>query len=67
MRVDLFSITQGDKRTISFMSQALGFMADLDTETNHLRWMGNTRFLVGALRGCMCVILIVGMNAHNYS
>jgi len=51
MKVDLFSFTQGDKRSISFMSQSLGLMADLDIGTEHLRWMGDTRFVVGLLRG----------------
>ncbi|KAF8163335.1 ATP-NAD kinase-like domain-containing protein [Crassisporium funariophilum] len=53
MKVDLFSMTQGGKRTISFMSQALGLMADLDIGTDHLRWMGETRFMYGLLRGVM--------------
>lgn len=51
MRVDVFSITQGGKRTISFMSQSLGLVADADIGTENLRWMGDTRFLVGMLRG----------------
>ncbi|KAG6866957.1 hypothetical protein C0991_003873 [Blastosporella zonata] len=51
MKVDLFSLTQNGKRTISFMSQALGLMADLDIGTENLRWMGDTRFMVGLLRG----------------
>ncbi|KAG6814381.1 hypothetical protein H0H92_010967 [Tricholoma furcatifolium] len=53
MKVDVFSLTQGDKRTISFMSQALGLMADLDIGTENLRWMGDTRFTVGLLRGVL--------------
>lgn len=51
MKVDLFSITQGEKRTVSFMSQAVGLMADLDIGTDNLRWMGDTRFIYGLLRG----------------
>jgi len=51
MKVDLFSMTQGGKRSLSFMSQALGLMADLDLGTEHLRWMGDTRFMVGLLKG----------------
>ncbi|KAG6907358.1 hypothetical protein DXG01_009242 [Tephrocybe rancida] len=51
MKVDVFSLTQDGKRTISFMSQALGLMADLDIGTENLRWMGDTRFMVGLLRG----------------
>lgn len=51
MKVDVFSFTQNGKRTISFMSQALGLAADLDVGTDHLRWMGETRFMYGFLRG----------------
>ncbi|KAF8654225.1 hypothetical protein AX16_003749 [Volvariella volvacea WC 439] len=51
MKVDMFSITQNGKRTFSFMSQAVGLMADLDIGTEHLRWMGDARFLVGLAKG----------------
>jgi len=51
MPVDAFSITQNGKRTISFMSQALGLMADADIGTENLRWMGDARFFLGVLRG----------------
>jgi hypothetical protein len=51
MKVDIFSMTQGDKRVFTYMSQALGLMADLDIGTEHLRWMGDTRFVYGFLRG----------------
>ena len=51
MKTDLFSLTQGEKRSLSFMSQSLGLMADLDLDTEHLRWMGDTRFFYGMLRG----------------
>jgi sphingosine kinase len=53
MKVDVFSLIQNGKRTISFMSQALGLMADLDIGTEHLRWMGDTRFMVGLIKGGM--------------
>ncbi|KAG7092503.1 hypothetical protein E1B28_008854 [Marasmius oreades] len=49
--VDLFLITQSGKSSISFMSQSVGLMADLDVGTDHLRWLGETRFLYGFLRG----------------
>jgi sphingosine kinase len=52
MKVDLFSVTQGGKRSISFMSQSLGLMADLDIGTENLRWMGDARFVFGFVRGC---------------
>lgn len=51
-RADLFSFIQEGKRTISFMSQAMGVMADLDLGTEHLRWMGDARFVYGIIRGC---------------
>lgn len=38
------------------MSQSLGLMADLDIGTEHLRWMGDTRFMVGLLRGGECIL-----------
>ena len=54
MKVDVFSLTQKGKRTISFMSQALGLMADLDIGTENLRWMGDARFMIGLIRGSAC-------------
>ena len=35
-------MTQGDKRVLSFVSQAMGLMAELDVDTEHLRFMGDT-------------------------
>ena len=58
MKVDVFSITQGDKRSLSYMSQAVGLMADLDLGTENLRWMGDTRFAVGLLKGGSSVHLL---------
>jgi sphingosine kinase len=46
-RIDLASITQGDKRTLSFLSQALGIVAESDLATEHMRWLGDARFTVG--------------------
>ncbi|KAF8550294.1 hypothetical protein OG21DRAFT_1468925 [Imleria badia] len=51
MKVDLFSFIQGNQKRISFMSQTIGLMADVDIETEHLRWMGDLRFVWGYLRG----------------
>lgn len=51
MKVDLFSLTQNGNRTISFMAQTLGLMADLDFDTEHLRWMGDSRFIYGFIKG----------------
>lgn len=45
--LDLASVTYGDKRTISFLSQAIGIVADSDLGTDHLRWMGAARFTFG--------------------
>ncbi|KAK1969648.1 diacylglycerol kinase catalytic domain-containing protein [Colletotrichum sublineola] len=47
--MDLISITQGDRRTLSFLSQALGIVAESDLGTEHLRWMGGARFTWGYL------------------
>ncbi|KAF1834247.1 sphingoid long chain base kinase-like protein [Decorospora gaudefroyi] len=47
--LDLASITQGDRRTLSFLSQAVGIVAELDLATEHLRWMGSARFTWGFL------------------
>lgn len=51
MSIDLLSILQSGKRSVSFMSQSVGLVADLDLGTEHLRWMGSNRFLYGFLRG----------------
>ncbi|KAG2349830.1 hypothetical protein BDR05DRAFT_986223 [Suillus weaverae] len=50
LKTDLFSFTQGDRRLISFMSQTIGITADIDIETEQLRWMGDTRFIIGYIR-----------------
>ena len=49
MPLDLVSFTQGDKRTLSFLSQSLGILAESDLGTDHLRWMGDLRFMFGFL------------------
>ncbi|EIW73704.1 hypothetical protein TREMEDRAFT_67509 [Tremella mesenterica DSM 1558] len=38
-------------RRWSFLATAMGLMVDLDIGTEHLRWMGNSRFIYGYLRG----------------
>ncbi|KAM4066996.1 diacylglycerol kinase catalytic domain-containing protein [Hirsutella rhossiliensis] len=45
--LDLVSITQGDRRFVSFLSQAIGIIAESDLATEHLRWMGSARFNLG--------------------
>ena len=47
--LDLISVTQGDRRTLSFLSQATGMGAESDLATEHLRWMGDIRFRIGFL------------------
>lgn len=47
--LDLASITQGDKRYISFLSQAVGIVAESDIGTDNIRWMGPARFELGYL------------------
>lgn len=42
MPTDVFSVTQKDTRVLSFMSQAIGLMSELDLGTEHLRFMGDT-------------------------
>ncbi|KAH9981169.1 ATP-NAD kinase-like domain-containing protein, partial [Lactifluus volemus] len=53
MSIDVLSILQSGKRSLSFMSQCVGLMADLDLGTEHLRWMGSNRFVYGYLRGLL--------------
>ncbi|KAH8177774.1 diacylglycerol kinase catalytic domain-containing protein [Sarocladium implicatum] len=48
--LDLASITQGNTRTISLLSQAVGIMAEADLMTEDMRWLGNKRFDVGLLK-----------------
>lgn len=60
MKLDLCSIRQEGKRLISFMSQAMGLMADVDLGTENLRWMGDARFMVGFLREGVCVFPMIG-------
>lgn len=47
--IDLISITQGDNRSLSFLSQTVGIMAEADLGTEHLRWMGEHRFSYGVV------------------
>ncbi|CAM1507407.1 Fc.00g070480.m01.CDS01 [Cosmosporella sp. VM-42] len=48
--MDLVSVTQGNTRIISFLSQTLGLIAESDLGTEHLRWMGSARFEVGLMQ-----------------
>ncbi|CAG8463591.1 2665_t:CDS:2 [Gigaspora rosea] len=50
MKIDVCSITQGDKRFFSFMSQTYGVIADCDLATENLRFLGGLRFYIGAVK-----------------
>ncbi|KAJ9495379.1 sphinganine kinase lcb4 [Exophiala xenobiotica] len=47
--MDLVSVTQGNTRTLSFLSQSLGIVAESDLGTENIRWMGDVRFIFGFL------------------
>ena len=47
--LDLVSITQGSTRMLSFLSQAVGIIAESDLGTEDMRWLGDTRFTLGVL------------------
>lgn len=47
--LDLISITQGETRTLSFLSQSVGIVAEADLATENMRWMGSARFTYGFL------------------
>lgn len=47
--LDLVSVTQGQKRILSFLSQAIGIVAETDLGTDNIRWMGSARFTYGFL------------------
>lgn len=47
--LDLMSVSQGNTRTLSFLSQSVGIIAESDLATDNLRWMGSVRFTYGFL------------------
>ena len=47
--LDLVAITQGNNKYYSFLSQAVGIVAESDLGTESLRWMGSFRFTWGIL------------------
>jgi sphingosine kinase len=65
MKHTVYSISQGDKTYLSFLSQALGLMADLDLGTEALRWMGDGRFIVGYLRGGEAHVHVISVVANK--
>ncbi|RGP66237.1 sphingosine kinase [Fusarium longipes] len=48
--LDLVSVTSGNSRIISFLSQTLGLIAECDLGTENMRWMGSARFEVGVVQ-----------------
>ncbi|RYP46592.1 hypothetical protein DL768_007214 [Monosporascus sp. mg162] len=55
--LDLMSVTQGGagkdsetRRTLSFLSQSVGIIAESDLGTENMRWMGALRFNVGVVQ-----------------
>jgi sphingosine kinase len=48
--MDLVSVTSGNNRIISFLSQTLGLIAECDLGTENMRWMGSARFEVGVVQ-----------------
>lgn len=51
--LDLVSVTQGDTRSLSFLSQSFGIVAECDLGTDNIRWMGPHRFTYGFLTRLM--------------
>lgn len=49
LKIDLCSMTQGDTRTWSFLSQAFAQIADVDLKTEWMRKLGDIRFILGFL------------------
>lgn len=49
---DVMSVSQGNERFLSFLSQSYGIIADCDLGTEDMRWMGGARFTVGVLMKC---------------
>ncbi|KAG2208311.1 hypothetical protein INT47_006167 [Mucor saturninus] len=49
LAIDLCSINYGDERFFSFLSHSFGISAYADLGTEHMRWMGDTRTVVGLL------------------
>ncbi|KAI9483673.1 MAG: ATP-NAD kinase-like domain-containing protein [Benjaminiella poitrasii] len=50
MALDLCSIVYDDHRYFSFLSQNYGITAYADLGTEHMRWMGDTRAVVGLMQ-----------------
>ncbi|KAI8388563.1 ATP-NAD kinase-like domain-containing protein [Radiomyces spectabilis] len=50
LALDLCSVTYADHRYFSFLSQNHGITAYADLATEHLRWMGDTRNIIGLMQ-----------------
>jgi sphingosine kinase len=50
MALDLCSVIYDDHRYFSFLSQNYGMTAYADLGTEHMRWMGDTRAVVGLMQ-----------------
>ncbi|CAB5390185.1 hypothetical protein RhiirA5_346763 [Rhizophagus irregularis] len=53
MKIDVCSITQDEERYFAFMSLNYGIMADGDISTDHLRWMKDSRFVLGTIQALL--------------
>lgn len=50
LAIDICSVTYQDQRFFSFLSHSFGIAAYADLGTEHMRWMGDTRTVVGLLQ-----------------
>ena len=51
MAIDMVSVTQKTRgRYVSFLSQSVGVLAECDLATEHMRFMGENRFVVGYIQ-----------------
>lgn len=48
--IDMMSVTYGSERSLSFLSQSVGIIAECDLGTEHMRWLGAKRFDVGVVQ-----------------
>lgn len=50
LAIDICSVTYEDRRYFSFLSHSFGIAAYADLGTEHMRWMGDSRTVVGLLQ-----------------
>jgi sphingosine kinase len=50
LAMDICSVTYEDRRYFSFLSHNFGIAAYADLGTEHMRWMGDNRVVVGLLQ-----------------